>query len=80
MGVPELVTDRLILRQLQLEDAEQTQQLFPQWEVVKFLTAAVPWPYPEDGAFKSIGIFHSLRLKAVTSGTGRCDLKGRRSS
>jgi [ribosomal protein S5]-alanine N-acetyltransferase len=47
----ELQTDRLILRPLELADAEQTQLLFPQWEVVKYLDAKVQWPYPADRAF-----------------------------
>jgi [ribosomal protein S5]-alanine N-acetyltransferase len=47
----ELQTERLILQPLQLRDAEQTQRLFPQWEIVKFLNARVPWPYPEDRVF-----------------------------
>lgn len=45
-----LETSRLWLRPLELGDAAQTQILFPQWEVVRFLTKAVPWPYPADGA------------------------------
>jgi ribosomal-protein-alanine N-acetyltransferase len=45
-----LETSRLWLRPLQLGDAQQTQILFPQWEIVRFLTNAVPWPYPPDGA------------------------------
>jgi RimJ/RimL family protein N-acetyltransferase len=45
-----LETSRLWLRPLQLGDAEQTQILFPQWEIVRFLTNTVPWPYPPDGA------------------------------
>ena len=49
---PELETDRLILRPLQLSDAPRTQQLFPEWEIVRFLNAAVPWPFPPDGAFE----------------------------
>ena len=47
-------TKRLILRPLQLADAEQIQALFPQWEIVKFLLNQVPWPYPEDGALQFI--------------------------
>jgi len=47
----ELETERLVLRPLELADAEDTQRLFPHWEVVKFLANQVPWPYPEDGAF-----------------------------
>jgi [ribosomal protein S5]-alanine N-acetyltransferase len=38
------------LRPVRLEDAEQTQKLFPQWEIVKHPGAVVPWPYPLDGA------------------------------
>src|SRR5450631_4350091 len=48
----ELETKRLLLRPLRLEDAEQTQRLFPWWEIVKYLNAIVPWPYPPDGAFQ----------------------------
>jgi len=43
-------TARLFLRPLQLEDADQIQAIFPQWEVVRYLSAAIPWPYPSDGA------------------------------
>jgi [ribosomal protein S5]-alanine N-acetyltransferase len=49
MIVP-LETPRLLLRPLELADAEQTQKLFPQWEIVKYLARRVPWPYPDDGA------------------------------
>ena len=48
---PELETARLVLRPLALADAEQTQGLFGQWEIVKYLTDQVPWPYPADGAY-----------------------------
>jgi ribosomal-protein-alanine N-acetyltransferase len=47
--VPRLETARLELRALELADAAQAQLLFPVWEVVRFLTTKVPWPYPEDG-------------------------------
>ncbi len=46
-----LETDRLVLQPLQLADAEQSQLLLPQWEMVKFMGARIPWPYPVDGAF-----------------------------
>ena len=26
------------------------QRRFPQWEIVRYLHAEVPWPYPDDGA------------------------------
>jgi ribosomal-protein-alanine N-acetyltransferase len=47
--IPELQTQRLLLRPLELADAEQVQPLFAQWEIVKYLNAIVPWPYPADG-------------------------------
>ena len=47
---PILYTERLILRPLELADAEAIQQHFPHWEVVRYLNALVPWPYPADGA------------------------------
>ncbi len=48
--IPTLYTRRLILTPLQLSDAAAVQQLFPQWEVVRYLDSRVPWPYPDDGA------------------------------
>jgi [ribosomal protein S5]-alanine N-acetyltransferase len=47
---PELETLRLYLRPLALTDADQLQQVFPQWEIVRWLANKVPWPYPADGA------------------------------
>ena len=49
MATPTLETARLLLQPVRLEDAEQVQRLFPQWEVVKYLNVVVPWPFPEDG-------------------------------
>jgi len=46
---PQLETRRLLLRPIELADAAQVQALFPQWEIVKYLAKAVPWPYPPDG-------------------------------
>lgn len=43
-------TERLILRPLELADAEQIQERFPHWEIVRYLLNRVPWPYPPDGA------------------------------
>jgi ribosomal-protein-alanine N-acetyltransferase len=48
--IPQLETPRLILRPASFDDAEQIQRIFPHWEVVRFLAARVPWPYPPDGA------------------------------
>ena len=47
---PALETARLFLKPLALEDAGQIQSIFPRWEIVKYLNALVPWPYPADGA------------------------------
>jgi [ribosomal protein S5]-alanine N-acetyltransferase len=49
--VPHLETARLLLPPLELADAEQTQLLFPHWEIVRYLAKTVPWPYPADGAY-----------------------------
>jgi ribosomal-protein-alanine N-acetyltransferase len=47
---PALTTRRLFLQPLSIEDAPQIQAIFPVWEVVRYLAASVPWPYPDDGA------------------------------
>ncbi|WP_263264179.1 GNAT family N-acetyltransferase [Pseudomonas sp. RIT-PI-S] len=47
---PTFHTPRLILTPLALADAPAIQQLFPHWEVVRYLDSRVPWPYPADGA------------------------------
>ena len=39
-----LETERMWARPVRLEDAEQVQKIFPQWEIVKHLGAVVPWP------------------------------------
>jgi len=47
---PALETARLMLQPTSLADAPAMQQIFPQWEIVRYLDAHVPWPYPADGA------------------------------
>jgi len=47
---PVLESARLLLRPLELADAPRIQQIFPQWEVVRYLTDEIPWPYPNEGA------------------------------
>src|ERR687898_179158 len=49
-----ITTPRLILRPLELSDADAVQELFPRWEIVQFLASHVPWPYPADGALRFI--------------------------
>lgn len=45
-----LETPRLILRPLQESDAQRIQSLISSWNVVRYLSNAIPWPYPENGA------------------------------
>jgi ribosomal-protein-alanine N-acetyltransferase len=52
--MPTLETRRLVLRPLELADAEHIQALFPQWEIVKYLAKVIPWPYPAGGALAYI--------------------------
>lgn len=63
--IPPLETPRLFLRPLELADAEETQALFPDWEVVKYLAGVVPWPYPSDAALTYI---RDLALPAIARG------------
>ncbi len=45
-----LETKRLILRPVELADADRIQKLFGCWNVLKFMATAVPWPFPVTGA------------------------------
>jgi ribosomal-protein-alanine N-acetyltransferase len=75
--LPDGETERLVLRPLAFEDAERIQQIFPHWEVVRYLNRIVPWPYPANGAqqyLKEVALpgmergeeFHwTLRLKSA---------------
>jgi len=47
--MPTIETLRLLLRPLELADADAAQVLFPHWEIVRYLTSEVPWPYSPDG-------------------------------
>ena len=60
-----LETSRLLLRPLDLADADQTQVLFPHWDVVKHLHSRIPWPYPPDGARQFI---EHVELPAMARG------------
>jgi len=63
--IPVFQTARLILRSLQLEDAEQVQQLFPRWEIVQHLKNKVPWPFPSDGV---LTYYREVALPAIARG------------
>jgi RimJ/RimL family protein N-acetyltransferase len=49
-AIPDLVTPRLSLRGVTPADIPAIQRQFADYEVIRELTAAVPWPYPADGA------------------------------
>lgn len=66
MTLPTLSTPRLLLQPLQLADAEQIQPLFANWDVVRYLNSAVPWPYPADGA---LSYLRNAALPAMASGS-----------
>lgn len=63
--IPELETARLLLRPLQLSDAEAVQTIFPHWEIVRFLASQVPWPFPADGA---LTYYRDAALPAMARG------------
>jgi [ribosomal protein S5]-alanine N-acetyltransferase len=64
-AIPTITTSRLILRPLELADADAVQAVFPQWEIVKFLNEKIPWPYPDDGALTFI---RDIALPAMLKG------------
>ncbi len=47
---PEIKTKRLILKAVTEADIPAYQKHFAHWEIVRYLTKSVPWPYPDDGA------------------------------
>jgi [ribosomal protein S5]-alanine N-acetyltransferase len=63
--IPILETPRLVLRPLELADAEQVQKIFPHWEIVRYLGKVVPWPYPPDGAHT---FYRDVALPAMARG------------
>ncbi|RAX03099.1 MULTISPECIES: GNAT family N-acetyltransferase [unclassified Photorhabdus] len=65
MEPKKLETRRLILHPLESKDYIQIQNIFPQWEIVRYLTANTPWPYPDDGAMKYI---NNIALPSMAKG------------
>lgn len=47
--VPTLITSRLILRQVNPTDYPSYHKNINDYEVIKYLSSKVPWPYPENG-------------------------------
>jgi RimJ/RimL family protein N-acetyltransferase len=62
---PVFHTERLILRPVAPGDVPRVQAYFPHWEVVRYLNARIPWPYPEDGAAQ---FYHGVVFPAVAAG------------
>ncbi|WP_288882656.1 GNAT family N-acetyltransferase [uncultured Kosakonia sp.] len=67
MTTPILETERLRLLPLVSADAEQIQRIFPRWEIVRYLIASVPWPYPEGAAQHYVD---NVALAASRAGEG----------
>lgn len=44
-----LETRRLILKPIEIDHASSYEKNFVDYEVIRHLSASVPWPYPEDG-------------------------------
>lgn len=66
---PSLETSRLILQPVELADAPAIQRIFPQWEIVQYLNARVPWPYPDDGAISHL---RDVVLPGIARGDSWC--------
>lgn len=49
MQLPKFETQRLILKGITLEDASSYEKNFVDYEVIRHLSSAVPWPYPKGG-------------------------------
>ncbi|MGO2450243.1 GNAT family N-acetyltransferase [Pseudomonas taetrolens] len=64
--IPTLYTRQLLLQPLTLADADAIQLRFAHWEVVRYLNAFVPWPYPQDGA---LSYLREVALPAMARGT-----------
>jgi len=63
-NTPVLRTASLLLTPLQLDDVPAIQQLFPHWEVVRYLDSRVTWPYPDDRALMYVC---NTALPAITT-------------
>jgi len=54
MKLPQFETERLILKEITLENATSYQRYFSNYEIIGHLAPHVPWPYPADGAYQFI--------------------------
>lgn len=82
---PVLQTARLILRPYTVADAPAVQRVFPQLDVVRWLHAGIPWPYPDDGAATNMAdclaqrargekFFWAITVRGDDTLVGRIDL------
>ena len=53
-NLPTFNTRRLVLRELVASDIPAYEKHFINYEVIRYLTASVPWPYPADGVRKYV--------------------------
>ncbi|MCO4744684.1 MAG: GNAT family N-acetyltransferase [Proteobacteria bacterium] len=49
MNTPTLHTARLVLEPVSLAHVDGLQRHFANWQIIRRLSVAVPWPYPDDG-------------------------------
>jgi RimJ/RimL family protein N-acetyltransferase len=65
MDVPDIRTERLLLRRLTRGDAASLQPLFADWDVIHHMSKEIPWPYPDDGV---AWFFDNICQPAMESG------------
>ena len=71
MTIPTLTTERLLLKPLVAADAVQIQQRYPRWEIVRYMVASVPWPYPETVLKTTSTTLHCPTWTKGLRGSGR---------
>ena len=54
MMIPVLETERLLLKEISEADAPSYAKHFVDYEVIRNLSATVPWPYPDNGVAEFI--------------------------
>ena len=52
--VPTFETQRLVLREIEESDGPAYEKYFVNYEVIRYLAAGVPWPYPKGSASEFI--------------------------
>jgi len=53
-SIPTLQTGRLVLSAVTLNDVDAHERHFVDYQVIRFLSVQVPWPYPQFGVATSI--------------------------